>query len=71
MNVYTRATLGGTFVTLVLLAGILALDMWLMSKFPDLQHGLGYILLQIAMLGVFLKVLYLIFNGRRHRQDKV
>ena len=71
MNVYTRATLGGTFVTLILLAGTLALDMWLMSKFPDLQHGMGYILLQIAMVGLFLKVLYRIFNGRRRRRDRV
>ena len=63
MNVYNRATGWGTFLTLVLLAAILVLDVWLMGEMPVLQHGLGYAMLQVAMLAVFLTVLRLIFRG--------
>lgn len=63
MNVYNRATGWGTFTTLVLLAGVLALDVWLMDKLPILQHGLGYAMLQIGMVGLLLTVLRLIFRG--------
>jgi hypothetical protein len=63
MNVYNRATGWGTFVTLVLLAGVLALDVWLMDKLPILQRGVGYATLQIVMVGVLIGVLRLIFKG--------
>ena len=63
MNVYNKATGWGTFATLVLLAGVLVLDVWLMGKLPMLQHGLGYLVLQIVMVGVLLKLLRLIFGG--------
>jgi hypothetical protein len=63
MNVYNRATGWGTFTTLALLAGVLVLDVWLMGKLPFLRHGLGYIMLQLAMVGVLLKALRLIFRG--------
>ena len=63
MNVYTRATGWGTFVTLVLFAGVLVLDVWLMDKLPILQHSLGYAMLQIVMVGVLLKALRLIFKN--------
>ena len=63
MNVYNRATGWGTFITLVLLAAILVLDIWLMNVLPILQHGLGYVLLQIGMVGVLVKALRLIFRG--------
>jgi len=63
MNVYTRATFWGTFVTLVLLAGVLALDIWLMTELPSLQHGFGYAVLHLGMLGLFLKLLRLMFKG--------
>jgi hypothetical protein len=63
MNVYNRATGWGSLITLLLLAAALVLDGWLMSEFPILQHGLGYAMLQVAMLALFLKVLYLIFRG--------
>ena len=63
MNVYNRATGWGTFVTLLLLAAALVLDVWLMDKLPILQHGLGYAALQIVMVGVLLKALRLIFRG--------
>jgi len=63
MNVYTRATGWGTFIALVLLAGVLVLDVWLMGELPILQHGLGYLMLQIGMVGVLLKALHLIFRG--------
>jgi hypothetical protein len=63
MNVYNRATGWGTFLTLVLLAGMLVLDVWLMGMLPTLQHGLRYAVLQLGLLGVFLIVLRLIFRG--------
>ena len=63
MNVYTRPTGWGTFVALVLFAGVLVLDVWLMGELPVLQHGLGYVMLQIAMVALLLKVLRLIFRG--------
>jgi hypothetical protein len=63
MNVYNRATGWGTFVTLLLLAGALVLDVWLMDELPMLQHGLGYVALQIVMVAVLLKALRLIFRG--------
>ena len=63
MNVYNRATGWGTFITLVWFAGVLALDVWLLGELPVLQHGLGYAMLQIGMLAVFLAVLRLIFRG--------
>ncbi len=63
MNVYNKATGWGTFITLALLAGVLVLDVWLMGELPILQHGLGYAMLQIAMLAVLLTVLRLIFRG--------
>ena len=63
MNVYNRATGWGTFVTLVLFAAVMVLDIWLMEKLPSLQHGLKYALLQISMVGVLLKGLWLIFGG--------
>jgi len=67
MNVYNRATGWGTFLTLVLLAGMLVLDVWLMGIFPILQHGLGYAVLQLGLLGVFLIALRLIFRGGSRR----
>jgi len=63
MNVYNKATGRGTFATLVLLAGVLALDAWLMDELPILQHGLAYAMLQIAMVAILVKVLRLIFRG--------
>jgi len=63
MNVYNRATGWGTFTTLVLFAGVLVLDVWLMDEVPILEHGLGYVMLQIAMVALLLKVLRLIFRG--------
>lgn len=63
MNVYNNATGWGTLITLVLLAGVLVLDVWLMGKLPILRHGLGYAMLQIGLVGVLLKVLRLIFRG--------
>ena len=63
MNVYNRATGWGAFVTLLLLAGVLVLDVWLMDKVPILEHGLGYAMLQIGMVGVLLTALRLIFRG--------
>jgi hypothetical protein len=63
MNVYNKATGWGTLTTLALLAGVLVLDVWLMGKLPTLQHGLGYALLQIGMVGVLLTVLRLIFRS--------
>jgi len=68
MNVYNRATGWGTFLTLILPAGILVLDVWLMGMFPILQHGLGYAVLQLGMLGVFLTALRLIFRGGSRRR---
>ena len=62
-NVYNKATGWGTFLTLVLLVGILVLDVWLMGMLPILQRGLGYALLQLGMLGLFLTALRLIFRG--------
>lgn len=67
MNVYNRATGWGTFLTLVLLAGMLVLDVWLMGRYPALQHGLGYVVLQLGLLGVFLAALRLIFRGGSRR----
>jgi hypothetical protein len=64
MNVYNRATGWGTFATLVVLAGVLVLDVWLMDRLPILQHGLGYAVLQIIIVGVLIKVLRLVFRGR-------
>ena len=61
MNVYTRATFWGTATTLVLLAAVLALDVWVMSMLPSLQRGLGYLLLQAGMVWLLLKALRLIF----------
>ena len=63
MNVYNRATGWGALVTLVLLAGVLSLDVWLMDELPGLRHGLGYALLQICMVGVLITALRLIFKG--------
>ena len=63
MNVYNRATGWGTFLTLALLAAILVLDVWLMGHVPALQHGLGYAMLQVAMLAVLLTLIRLIFRG--------
>jgi hypothetical protein len=63
MNVYTRVTGWGTFIALVLLAGVLVLDVWLMDELPVLQHGLGYVILQTAMVALLLKALRLIFRG--------
>jgi hypothetical protein len=63
MNVYNRATAWGTFVTIVLLAGMLGLDVWLMDKLPVLQHGLAYITLQILVVALFVKMLRVIFKG--------
>ena len=65
MNVYNRATGWGAFITLVLLAGVLVLDVWLMDKLPTLQHGLPYAVLQVAMVGLLLKLIWLIFRGGR------
>ena len=67
MNVYNRATGWGTFLTLVLLAGMLVLDVWLMGMLPILQHGLGYAVLQLGLLGVFLMGLRLIFRGESRK----
>ena len=67
MNAYNRATGWGTFLTLVLLAGMLVLDVWLMGMLPILQHGLGYAVLQLGLLGVFLMGLRLIFRGGSRR----
>jgi putative heme iron utilization protein len=67
-NVYNKATGWGTFLTLILLAGILVLDVWLMSMLPVLQHGLGYAVLQLGLLGVFLMALRLIFRGGSRRR---
>jgi len=46
-----------------LLAGVLALDIWLMTELPSLQHGFGYAVLHLGMLGLFLKLLRLMFKG--------
>jgi hypothetical protein len=70
VNVYTRATGWGALVTLALLAGVLVLDVWLMSKLPILRHGVGYAMLQIGMVGLLLTALRLIFRGGSHpRKD--
>ena len=63
MNVYSRATGRGAFATLVLFAGILVLDIWLMDKLPILRHGLAYGMVQIAMVALLLKVLQSVFSG--------
>jgi hypothetical protein len=63
MNVYNKATGLGTLTTLALLAGVLVLDVWLMGKLPMLQHGMGYALLQIGMVGVLLTLLRLILRS--------
>lgn len=63
MNVYNRATGWGTFIALAWLAATIVVDVWLMAKLPMLQHGLGYALLQIGMVVLFLKVLWMIFRG--------
>ena len=63
MNVYNRATGWGTLITLVLLAGVLVLDVWLMDKLPILQHGSGYTLLQIAMVAILVTLIRLIFRS--------
>ncbi len=63
MNVYNRAAGWGTFITLVLLAGVLVLDVWLMDKLPILQHGSGYARLQIVMVAILLTLIRLIFRG--------
>ena len=63
MNVYNKATGWGTFVTLLLLTGVLILDVWLMGKLPNLRHGVGYAMLQVGMVGLLLKALHLIFRG--------
>jgi hypothetical protein len=65
MNVYNRATGWGTFITLLLLAGVLVLDVWLMNLLPVLQHGVPYLLLQIGMVALVLTVLRLIFRSPR------
>jgi len=39
MNVYYRASGWGTLVALILFAGVLVLDIWLMDKLPLLRHG--------------------------------
>lgn len=62
MNVYTRPTGWSTFVALVLFAGVLVLDVWLIGELPVLQHGLGYVMLQSAMVALLLKLLRLIFR---------
>ncbi|MDP8989215.1 MAG: hypothetical protein M3N41_03945 [Acidobacteriota bacterium] len=62
MNVYNRATGWGTFTTIVLLAAVLALDVWLMDKLPILQHGMPYVILQAVMVGLLLKLIRLIFR---------
>jgi len=67
MNAYNRATGWGTLLTLVLLAGMLVLDVWLMGMLPILQHGLGYAVLQLGLLGVFLMGLRLIFRGESRK----
>jgi hypothetical protein len=64
VNVYNNVTGWGAFTTLVLLAGVLVLDVWLMGKLSILRHGLGYAMLQIGMVGVLLTALRLIFGGR-------
>ena len=64
MNVYTRITGWGAAVTLTLLTAVLILDVWLMSMLSALRHGVGYVLLQIAMVAILLRALSLIF-GRR------
>ena len=63
MNVYNRATGWGTFITPVLLAGVLVLDVWLMDKLPILQHSPGYTVLQIAMVAILLTLIRLIFRS--------
>jgi hypothetical protein len=63
MNVYNRATGWGAFVTLLLLAAVLVLDVWLMGRLPVLRHGVGYAMLHIGLLAVFLTLLRLIFRG--------
>ena len=65
MNVYNRATGWGAFATIALLAAVLALDVWLMHKLPFLQRGLGYAMLQVVMVGLLLKAIWLIFKGGR------
>jgi len=64
VNVYNRATGWGAFTTLLLLAGVLVLDVWLMGKLPILQHGLGYAILQIGMVGLLLGAIRMIFGAR-------
>ena len=68
MNVYTKTTGWGTAITLALLTAVLILDVWLMSLMPNLQYGLKYVVLQLAMVALLLKVLQLIF-GRRSRSS--
>jgi hypothetical protein len=63
VNVYNNATGWGTVITLALLAGVLVLDVWLMGKAPILRRGLGYVMLQIGMVGLLLTALRLIFRG--------
>jgi hypothetical protein len=70
VNVYTRATFGGTAVTLVLLAAVIALDVLLMAKVPLLRHGFGYGVLFVTSIAFLLKLLRLIFDrGRRPEGD--
>jgi len=64
MNVYNNATGRGTLITLVLLAGALVLDVWLMNEIPILRHGLAYGMLQMGLVGLLLKALHLIFRRR-------
>ena len=63
MNVYNRATGWGTFVALLVLAGTLVLDIWLLDKLPVLRHGFGYAVLQLGMVGLLITVLRVIFRG--------
>lgn len=63
MNAYNRATGWGAFATLVLFAGMLVLDIWLMDELPILRHGLAYAMLQIAMVALLLKVLRLVVSS--------
>ena len=64
MNVYTKLGYWDTFVTLALGVGVLALDVWLMDLMPSLQHGLAYLMLQLAMVVALLKAIQLIFCRR-------
>ena len=60
MNVYTKMGYGSTLIALVLLAAILTLDVWLLGLFPSLQHGLPYLMLQAALVGLLLKIFQLL-----------